>query len=130
MFNWFWDYVACRIDELFSIFVHHGGHFTKNGRKYVGGAVDVVDNCDPERWSQVEIESICRDFGYTFVSRLWYKMPGVDQELADFHLIVDDSDAMYPTELVRDHKDIHVYVKHPIHDPILVDEGQEVGEGV
>ena len=124
------DYVACIIDELFSIFVHHGGHFTKNGRKYVGGAVDVVDNCDPERWSQVEIESICRDFGYTFVSRLWYKMPGVDQELADFHLIVDDSDAMYSTKLVRDHKDIHVYVKHPIHDPILVDEGQEVGEGV
>ena len=66
------------MDELFSIFVHHGGHFTKNGRKYVGGAVDVVDNCDPERWSQVEIESICRDFGYTFVSRLWYIMLGMD----------------------------------------------------
>ena len=49
------------MDELFSIFVHHGGHFTENGRKYVGGAVDVVDNCDPDRWSKVEIESICRD---------------------------------------------------------------------
>nr|POE81072.1 hypothetical protein CFP56_61672 [Quercus suber] len=57
-------------------------------------------------------------------------MPGVDQELADFHLIVDDSDAMYLTELVRGHQDIHVYVEHPIHDPILVDEGQDVGEGV
>ncbi|KAK9986881.1 hypothetical protein SO802_031832 [Lithocarpus litseifolius] len=119
------------MDEQFSISVHHGGHFTENGRKYVGGAVDIVDNCDPDRWTKVEIESICRDFGYTSVSRLWYKMPGVDQELADFHLIVDDSDAMYLTELVRGHQDIHVYVEHPIHDLILVDEGQDAGgEGV
>ncbi|KAL0013658.1 hypothetical protein SO802_000727 [Lithocarpus litseifolius] len=119
------------MDEQFSISMHHGGHFTENGRKYVGGAVDIVDNCNPDRWSKVEIESICRDFGYTSVSRLWYKMPGVDQELADFHLIVDDSDAMYLTELVRGHQDIHVYVEHPIHDPILVDEGQDAGgEGV
>ena len=57
-------------------------------------------------------------------------MPRVDQELADFHLIVDDSDAIYLTELVRAHQDIHVYVEHPIHDPILVDEGQDVSEGV
>ena len=118
------------MDNLFSISVHHGGHFTKNGRKYVGGAVDIVDNCDPDRWSKVEIESICRDFGYTSISRLWYKMPGVDQELADFHLIVGDSDAMYLTELVRSHQDIHVYVEHPIHEPILVDEGEDASEGV
>ncbi|KAK9989435.1 hypothetical protein SO802_029674 [Lithocarpus litseifolius] len=58
-------------------------------------------------------------------------MPGMDQELADFHLIVVYSDAMYLTELVRGHHDIHVYVEHPIHDPILVDEGQDAGgEGV
>ena len=37
------------MDELFSISVHHGDHFTENGRKYVGGAVDIVDNCDPDR---------------------------------------------------------------------------------
>ena len=96
----------------------------------MGGTVDVVDNCDPERRSKVEIESICRDFWYTFVSRLWYKMPRVDQELADFHLIVGDSDAMYLTELVMSHQDIHVYVEHPIHDPILVDEGQDASEVV
>ena len=122
MFNWFWGYVACKIDELFSIIVHHGGHFTENGRKYMGGTVDVVENCDPKRWSKVEIESICKDFGYTSISRLWYKMPGGDQELANFHLIVDDSNVMYLTELVRGHEDIHVYVEHPVHNPILVDE--------
>nr|POE44759.1 hypothetical protein CFP56_77109 [Quercus suber] len=78
-------------DELFSLFVHHGGNFTENGRKYVGGAVDIVDNCDPDRWSKVEIESIY---------------------------------------LVRGHQDIHVYVEHPIHEPILVNEGKNAGEGV
>ena len=49
-------------------------------------------------------------------------MLGVDQELADFHLIVNDSDVTYLTELVRGHKDIYMYVEHPIYDPILVDE--------
>ena len=39
-----------------------------------------------------------------------------------FHLIVNDSDVMYLTKLVRGHEDIHVYVEHPIYDPILVDE--------
>ena len=54
--------------------MHHGGQFTGNPRKYVGGAVDVVDNCDPERWSKVEIEGMRRDFRYTSVSKLWYKI--------------------------------------------------------
>ena len=81
--------------------MHHGGHFTGNLRKYVGGAVDVVDNCDLERWSKVEIEGMRRDFRYTSVSRLWYKMPEVDQEIADFHLVVDGHVAMYMTKLVR-----------------------------
>ena len=58
------------MDGLFSISVHHGGHFTENGQKYVGGVVDVVDNCDSDRWSKVEIESICRNFRYTSVSRI------------------------------------------------------------
>ena len=50
--------------------MHHGGQFTGNPRKYVGGAVDVVDNCDPKRWSKVEIKGMRRDFRYTSVSRL------------------------------------------------------------
>ena len=41
--------LECRMDDLFSISVHHGGYFTQNPRKYVGGAIDIVDNCDPER---------------------------------------------------------------------------------
>ena len=63
----------------------------------VEGEVDVVDNCDPDKWSKVEIEGICRDFGYTSVSRQWYIMPGMNQEMANFHLVVNDDDDMYMT---------------------------------
>ena len=45
----------------------------------------------------VELIHGVRDFEYTSISRLWYKMLRVDQELADFHLIIDDSDTMYLT---------------------------------
>ena len=62
--------LACRMDDLFSISMHHGGYFTKNPKTHVGGKVDVVDNCDLDKWSKVEIEGICRDFGYTYVSRI------------------------------------------------------------
>ena len=44
-----------------------------------------------------EIKGICRDFGYIFVSKLWYKMSSMDQEMANFHLVVEDHDAMYMT---------------------------------
>ena len=92
----------------------------------VGGEVDVVDNCDPDKWSKVEIEGICRDFGYTSVSRLWYTMLGMNQDRANFHLVVNDDDDMYMMELVMGYEEIHVYVEHPIDDPLLVDEGEDV----
>ena len=50
--------------------------------------------------------------------------------MTDFHLVVDDHDAMYMTELVRGHEEIHVYVEHLVGDPILVDEGEDVGVGM
>ena len=118
------------MDELFSMSVHHGGYFIENPRKYVGGKVDVVDNCDSDRWSKVEIEGICKDFGYTSVSRLWYKMLDMNQERENFHLVVDDHDAMFMKTLVRVHEEIHVYVEHLVDDLILVDEGEDIGEDV
>nr|POE61383.1 hypothetical protein CFP56_40988 [Quercus suber]POE61384.1 hypothetical protein CFP56_40989 [Quercus suber] len=118
------------MDDLFSVFVHHGGYFTDNPQEYVGSKVDVVNNCDPDKWSKVVIEGICRDFGYTFISRLWYKMLGKDQERDNFHLIVDDHDAMFMTDLVRGHEEIHVFVEHLGDDPILVNEGEDIGEDV
>nr|POF21006.1 hypothetical protein CFP56_59200 [Quercus suber] len=115
------------MDESFTLYVHHGGHFSENYQEYVGGDVGIVDGCDPDKWSKVEIESICKDFGYTCVSRLWYTVPGEDdQEGRMFHLIKDDKDAMFMTGLVGGHGDIHVYVQHPVHEPILVNNGNGV----
>ena len=108
------------MDEFFTMYVHHGGYFNENPREYVGGDVGVVDDCDPNKWSKVEIESICKDFGYTFVSRLWHKMPGDKKEGRMFHLINDDHDAIFMTILVRNYGQIHVFVEHPVHEPILI----------
>ena len=90
------------------------------------GEVGVVDGYDPDKWSKVEIESIHKDFGYTCVSRLWYTRPRDDQEGRMFHLIKDDKDAMFLTSLVGGHGHIHVYVQHPIHDLILINNGNGV----
>lgn len=55
-----------------------------------------------------------------------YKMPRVNREGALFHLIVDDDDdAMFVTILVNGHKEIHVFVQHPVDEPILFNEGGE-----
>ena len=121
---------ACNMDDLFSLSVHHGGYFTDNPRKYMGGKVDVVENYDPDRWSKTKIDGICKHFGYTSMSRLYYKIPGKDQERANFHLIVDDHDAMFMTNLVMGHEEIHVFVEHSVDDPILVDEGEDIREDV
>ena len=64
--------------ELFSMTVHHGGYFTDNPQEYVGGKVDLVDNCDLNRWSKVEIEGIYRNFEYTSINRQYNKMLGMN----------------------------------------------------
>ena len=66
--------------------------------------MDIVDNCDVDRWSKTMIEGICKEFGYTSVSRIWYKMPSGDLERANFHLIVDNDDAIFMTDLVIGHE--------------------------
>ena len=114
------------MDDLFTMHVYHGWQITENLEEYVGGEVGIVDNCDPDEWSKVEIEAIYRDFGYIAVSRLWYIKPGDNEENMVFHLINDDKDAMLMTELVRGHRQIHVYVEHLIYDPILINGGNGV----
>ena len=115
------------MDESFTLYVHHGGHFSENYEEYVGSYVGIVDGCDPDKWFKVEIESIYKEFRYTCVSRLWYTIPREDdQEGRMFHLIKDDKDAMFMTTLVGGHRHIHVYVQHLVYDPILVNNGNGV----
>lgn len=84
----------------------------------MGGTVSQVDNYDPNRWSKVEIEGICREFGYTTVSRLWFKMSSVNPNHANFHQVVDDDETMFMTDLVHGHDEIHVFVEHLVDEPV------------
>ena len=59
------------------------------------------------------------------IYNVWY-----EPRKENFHLVVNDDDAMYMTKLVKGHEEIHVYVEHPIDDHILVDEGEDVSEDV
>ena len=60
------------------------------------------------------------------MSRLWYRSPEDNEEDQVFQLIKDDHDAMAMTKLVRGHGQIHVYVKHPVYEPILINDGNGV----
>ena len=53
-----------------------------------------------------------------------------DLKRANFHLIVDDDDAMSMTNLVIGHEEVHVFLEHPVDNHILVDEGEHVGADV
>ena len=106
------------MDECFTLHVHHGGHFTWDPQAYVGGTVDIVENCDLDKWLKVEIESICRDFGYTVVDKLWFKMLGVNLEQAHFHEVVDDDAAVFMTDLVKGYEDVYVFVEHLVNEPV------------
>ena len=112
------------MDKFFALHVHHGGYFDENPQKYMGGEVGLVDECDLDKWSKIEIEAICKDFGYTHVSRLWYRRPRDNKEDGVFQLITDDHDAVLMTELVR--SQIHVHVEHPVYEPILINGGNGV----
>ena len=84
----------------------------------MGGTVDIVDNYDLDKWSKVEIESICREFGYIEVDKLWFKMPGMNPKQSNFHQVVDDDAAMFMTNLVKGYGEIHVFVEHLVHKPL------------
>ena len=98
--------------------VHHGGHFMWDLQVYVGRTVDIVDNYDLDKWSKVEIESICREFGYIAVAKLWFKMTSVNPEQANFHEMVDDAAAVFMTNLVKGYREIHVFVEHLVHESL------------
>ena len=124
------------MDECFTLHVHYGGHFTWDRQAYMGGTVDIVENCDPDKWSKVEIKSICRDFGLTTVDKPWFKMPGVNPKQAHFHEVVDDDAVVFMTDLVKEYGDIHVFVEHPVNElvedlePLTVRPSGSEPEGV
>ncbi|KAK9988999.1 hypothetical protein SO802_029238 [Lithocarpus litseifolius] len=45
-------------------------------------------------------------------------MSGVNPEQSNFHQVVDDDAAMFMTNLVKGYGEIHVFVEHPVHEPL------------
>ena len=51
--NIYHTFHACRMDEFFTLYVHHGEYFNENPKEYVRGDVGVIDDCDLDKWSKV-----------------------------------------------------------------------------
>ena len=45
-------------------------------------------------------------------------MPSVNPEQSNFHQVVDDDAVVFMTNLVNGYGEIHVFVGHPLHEPL------------
>ncbi|KAH7849317.1 hypothetical protein Vadar_016185 [Vaccinium darrowii] len=99
------------MDELFTVVIHHQGHFLENPIRYVEGFVNHVDDCDPEKWSKLEVEDIVERLGYPKYKLLWYRILGLGLD-EGLRVIGTDKDAVNMTTVVKGHEQIEVYVEH------------------
>ncbi|GMY16619.1 trans-cinnamate 4-monooxygenase [Fagus crenata] len=116
------------MDNYFSLVVYHGGNFVNNLRGYEGGIKSVFDNCDPEKWSKIEIDYMVRELGYALISRLWFRVPGISIEDGGLQQINSDHDAMLMTELVPGYGEIEVFVEHIVEEPIINSDFEDVDD--
>jgi hypothetical protein len=116
------------MDKFFSLVVHHGGYFVNNLRGYEGGIKTVFDQCDPEKWSKIEIDCMVRELGYALISRLWFRVPGISIEDGGLQQINSDHDAMLMTELVPGYGEIEVFVEHIVEEPIINSDFEDVDD--
>ncbi|KAH7839200.1 hypothetical protein Vadar_001004 [Vaccinium darrowii] len=106
-------------DIVFTIEIHHGGHFLENPLRYIDGLVNHVDDCVPDLFSKLEVEDIVQRLGYNNLKMLWYRIPGLGL-LNGLRVIGNDNDALDMTRYVKGHNQIEVYVEH------IIDEVQVV----
>jgi hypothetical protein len=63
---------------LFTIEIHSGGSFERNSELvYLGGRVDTISKCDPDRLSYFEIQDMCVECEAPSTSMIYYLIPGV-----------------------------------------------------
>ncbi|KAK7258746.1 hypothetical protein RIF29_24331 [Crotalaria pallida] len=104
------------MDNYFRVHVHHGGHFVSGNRSLYLGHVSLW-NCDPDRWSFFEIFDIAREMNYEQVDTIWYK--DLDNNIQQ---IVDDEGAEEVANIAMAKGSSHLYLLHPVSQPILVGE--------
>ena len=65
-------------DGIFTTRLHYSGQMVEfNGKHYVGGKVQHIENCDLDKWSKLEVDDILHKLNFD-VSRLeyYYLKPG------------------------------------------------------
>lgn len=114
--------------NLFSIRLHYGGdlkHYPK--KEYLGGKVDMVDWCDPDKWSLCELDDLAASLGLDKYSmRYYYCIP--DKTMADGLIcMVNDHDALRAADLGAKFRLIDIYMVKKA-EKVYLDEasGKEV----
>ncbi|QHO50930.1 uncharacterized protein DS421_1g26530 [Arachis hypogaea] len=108
----------------FSVKIYHQGRFRLEGGavRYLGGETCIVDFCNDDEWSLIEVyEIVCRqDYLKKDITAMWYKAVNASLE-EGLSMLKNDKDAMDMARIgVRDDM-VEVYVVH---------KTSEVGEDV
>ncbi|MED6222145.1 hypothetical protein PIB30_061619 [Stylosanthes scabra] len=110
--------------EHFSVLVHHGGKFRgKVGKgKYVDGEEEMVDWCDRDKWSLLEVYDMLKRIGYLEenIDSLWYKSGGIGLKK-----LCVDRDAMELANVGIAKGIVELYVVHKLSVLVPDDVGVE-----
>ncbi|RYR38701.1 hypothetical protein Ahy_A09g043852 [Arachis hypogaea] len=108
--------VVTECDRATSVKVYHHGSFglQRGQLKYLGGETTVIDYCNEDEWSLIEVYDIVSRQGYLKkdIAAIWYKSQDQNTEEA-LRMLRTDKDAMNMVELFVVHKtsDIHEVVE-------------------
>ena len=86
-------------DLTFNFEIHHGGQFVRNpDLVYLGGNASFIDEVDPYKLSDFEIQDMCCDLGANSISRFHYLILEGNLEQG-LRLINEDDDVVYMCEI-------------------------------
>ena len=79
----------------FSIRIHFGGELRDTGnRDYVGGSVDIVDGCNPEKWSLCKLDEVANKLGFEpYTVGYYYLIPGRNMADGLVYMLQEDDAA-------------------------------------
>ncbi|KAK2978016.1 hypothetical protein RJ640_022547 [Escallonia rubra] len=113
--------------ELFTIELHHGGIVKQLPKyAYLGGFVDEVINCDPDRMSMWELDKLVMQLGYDGPCGYYFRQPQEPLETGLVYITSDDFIVYMLASLPPD-RTIEIYVKHSA-APLLL--GSQVGDNL
>ncbi|KAK2982901.1 hypothetical protein RJ640_006315 [Escallonia rubra] len=115
------------VSELFTIELHHGGIVKQLPKyAYLGGFVDEVINCDPDRMSMWELDKLVMQLGYDGPCGYYFRQPQEPLETGLVYIASDDFIVYMLASLPPD-RTIEIYVKHSA-APLLL--GSQVGDNL